>query len=262
MIDLGLFRDSLAAEWTKLRSVRSTYWSIFATILLGIGLSALIAWGNAHAFAHNPTFRDRVTFDATSRSEVGLFFAQLSLGVFATLAMTAEYSTGTIRTTIASIPQRGYVLATKTLLITFIALALAFAMAFGAFFIGQAIFTSDHLNVTLGDPHVLRAVVGSALYIGVIALLSVGLATIIRHSAGTITAVVALVFIVPIMSNLLPVDWQNDFARYLPANAGGAVTMVVPDANTLGPWTGFAVFLAWAVAAMGAGWYLLKRRDV
>jgi ABC-2 type transport system permease protein len=262
VISLGLFQDALASEWTKLRSVRSTYWSMFATLVLGIGLSALIAWGNAHAFAHNPSFQDRIGFDATARSEAGVILAQLSLGVFAILVMTAEYGSGTIRTTLTATPQRGYVLAAKTLLVTSISLVTAFGIAFGAFFIGQAIFTGDHINVTLSDPHVLRAVVGSALNIGVITLLAMGLATMIRQSAGAITALVAVVFIVPIMSLLLPTDWQNDFSRYLPANAGRAITLVVPQSNALGPWVGFTVFLGWAVVALGTGWYLLRRRDV
>lgn len=262
MIDLALFRDAVASEWTKLRTVRSTYWSIVVAILLGIGLGCAISAGNAHDY-HSMSFHDRLEFDPTAFSTAGLFFAQLALGVFAILAMTSEYSTGTIRTTMAAIPQRGYTLAAKALLVTAISLVLAIGIAFGAFFICQQIFAHYHLAVSIHAPGVLRAVIGAALYIGGIALFATGLATIIRHTAGAITTLVALVFILPSVSQLLPHAWKVDFARYLPANAGGAITQVVYTNNdSLRPWPGFIVFMIWCVGTAAIGWYLLRTRDV
>jgi hypothetical protein len=93
-------------------------------------------------------------------------------------------------------------------------------------------------------------------------LFALGLATIIRHTAGAITALVAIVFIVPIVSNLLPDSWQNHFSAYLPANAGGSVTEVIHQPHTLHPWVGFAVFAAWAVGTLAIGWFMLRSRDV
>jgi ABC-type transport system involved in multi-copper enzyme maturation permease subunit len=201
-------------------------------------------------------------FDPTSLSTAGLFFAQLALGVLAILVMTSEYSTGTIRTTMAAVPQRGYTLAAKSLLVGVLSLLLSTALAFGAFFVCHAIFVHYHLAVSITAPGVLRAVVGAALYIAVLTLFAIGLGTIIRHTAGAITALVAIVFIVPIVSQLLPDAWQNNFSRYLPANAGGAITAVVHQSNSLRPWVGFAVFLAWAVASLAVGWFMLRTRDV
>jgi ABC-2 type transport system permease protein len=261
MSDLGLFGDVARSEWTKLRSVRSTYWTVLTAIALAIGLSAAISAGNAHDYK-NLSLQDKLTFDPTSLSTAGLFFAQLALGVLAILVMTSEYSTGTIRTTMAAVPQRGYTLAAKSLLVSLVSFVLATGLAFGSFFLGQLIFEKLAPSASIGDPGVARAVIGAGLYIGVLTLFAIGLATIIRHTAGAITALVAVVFIVPIVSNLLPDAWQKHFSSYLPANAGGSITAVVHQPNTLQPWAGFAVFVAWALLTLGIGWFMLRTRDV
>jgi ABC-2 type transport system permease protein len=266
-MDLTLFRAVLHSEWTKLRSVKSTYWTVLSAIVLGIGLGAAISAGNAHDYK-NLSAADKLTFDPTSFSTAGLFFAQLALGVLAILAITSEYSTGTIRTTLAAVPQRGYTLAAKSLLVATLSLILATGLSFAAFFICRPIFAHYSLpsfvtarDVLSGDG-VLRAVVGAGLYIGVLTLFAIGLGTIIRHTAGAITALVAVVFIIPIVSNLLPDSWQQHFSNYLPANAGGAITQVVQTPHSLTPWTGFFVFLAWALGSLAVGWFLLRTRDV
>lgn len=261
MIDISLFRNVLASEWTKLRSVRSTYWSILIAIILGIGLSAAICAGTAASYS-DFSLHDRLTFDATAISTSGLFFAQLALGVFAIVTMTAEYSTGSIRATMAAVPRRGYVLAAKAVMVGALSSVVAIGIAFAAFGIGQLIFARHGLSVGLADPGVFRAVAGSGLYIGGLVLLALGLATIIRHTAGAITALVAIVFIVPVVSNLLPASLQHEVSRYLPANAGSAITATVNVPELLTPWVGFAVFLGWAALSLGVGWYLLRTRDV
>jgi ABC-2 type transport system permease protein len=262
MIDVGLFRDSLHSEWTKLRSVRSTYWSIIAAVVLAIGLGAAICAGQRHAYPQM-SLHDKLTFDPTSVSQAGFFFAQLALGVFAIMTVSAEYSTGTIRTTLSAVPQRGYVLLAKCVLVSVLSFVVATASAFAAFFIGQLIFKGRHLNVPLSHPGTLRAVVGSGLYIAGLTLFSIGLASILRNTAGSITALAGIVFILPGVSQALPDSWQHDFARYLPANAGSSITNVITTgSDSLHPWTGFFVFLIWVAALLGVGWYLLRSRDV
>lgn len=266
MIDAKLLRGSLVSEWTKIRSVRSTYWCLILAVLLGIGLGCAISAGNAAAY-HSMDFTDRLRFDPTSDSLAGLFFAQLALGVFAILGVTAEYSTGLIRTTLSAVPQRGYVLAAKAILATLMSMILALIIAFVAFSLGQLILKhGEGGNVpysTLSDPGVLRAVIGSALYIGGLVLLATAFGVIIRHSAGAITGLVALVFLLPIVLQLLPDSWKHNLVRYLPAQAGSSITNVVAQgSNQLAPWTGFAVFMVWVVVLMAAGWFLLRSRDV
>lgn len=266
MIDMKLLRGTLASEWTKVRSVRSTYWCLVVAIILGIGLSAATAAGTAHAYA-DMDVSDRLTFDPTQFSLNGLFFAQLPFGVFAVLVITAEYSTGLIRTTLSAVPQRGYVLAAKAILSALIATTLAVATAFVCFSLGQLIFRhgpgGDVPYATLSQPGVLRAVIGSGLYIGGLVLLALAIGAIVRHTAGAITAVVALVFILPIVLQLLPDSWQHHFVRFLPAEAGSAIISVVHQGpNNLAPWSGFGVFLVWVAALFAIGWTLLRRRDV
>lgn len=260
MIDAGVFRGALASEWTKLRSVRSTYWCVLAAIVLGIGIGAAASAGNAHSY-NQMSLQDRLTFDPTAISLAGLFFAQLALGVLAIMAVSSEYSTGTIRTSLCAVPQRGYVLGAKALLTSATCLVVALGTAFGSYEIGQLIFSGHHLNSTLSEPGVLRAVIGGGLYIAGLALLAMGLAAIIRHTAGAITALVGVVFILPIVTSFLPDDWQR-FTRFLPATAGGAITTVVRTGTSLAPWAGYAVFLGWAALLLGIGWYLLRSRDV
>jgi len=261
MIDLGLFRDVMASEWTKLRSIRSTYWSIIVAIVLGVGLSAAIAAANSHAYP-KMSAQQQLTFDPTSISTAGLFFAQLALGVLAIMTLSAEYSMGTIRTTLCAVPQRGYVLGAKALLVAIVSFVVATGIAFVSFFIGRIIFHAHHLGVSLSHPGVLRAVIGGGLYMAGLGMLATGLAVLIRHTAGAITTLVGLVFILPAVSNALPNVWQHDLARYLPASAGGAITNVVPDPTSLTPWAGLGVFMLWVAVFLGSAWYLLLRRDV
>jgi hypothetical protein len=106
-------------------------------------------------------------------------------------------------------------------------------------------------------------VFGGGLYIGGLVLIALGLATIVRVTAGAITALVALVFVIPIVAQLLPDSWQHDIVRYLPAQAGSAIFNVVPQgSNSLSPGTGYLVFLVWAAGFLGIGWYMLRTRDV
>jgi ABC-2 type transport system permease protein len=261
MIDIGLFRSVLLSEWTKLRSVRSTYWTIVAAIVLGIGLSAAICAAQGHAYSGD-SFHDRAVFDPTSFSLAGLFFAQLALGVMAIMVMSAEYSTGMIRATLAAVPQRGYVLAAKAVVVAVTGFVVGTSIAFASFFLGQLIFSHYSLNVTLGDPGVLRAVIGGGLYITALMLMALGLAALIRHTAGAITLVVGIAFIVPIFAQLLPHTWQQDLVRYLPAEAGSSILNVIPSSDSLGPWAGFGFFLIWVAAFIAGGWYLLRTRDV
>jgi len=182
----------------------------------------------------------------------------------AILVMSSEYSTGTIRTTLAAVPQRGYPLAAKTALLALIGTFVGVGTAFASFFVCEPIFKHYDIprDVSIGAPHVLRAVLGAGLYIGVMVLFALGLAVIIRHTAGAITTLVGIVFIVPIVTQLLPDSWQEHFSRYLPANAGSAITSTVHQSNSLPPWGGFFVFVGWAALSLAVGWYLLRTRDV
>lgn len=267
-IDTGSAQPSLRvwtantrAEWTKLRSVRSTIWTLLATVGLAIGFGALIgasqmsSWDNLDAV-------ERMRFDPTSFSLSGLFLAQLAVGVLGVLTMTSEYATGQIRATFGATPQRLTVLAAKTATFTAVVFVSGVVASFSAFFVGQAIFASKHLDASISDPGVLRAVLGGALYLTGIGLLGVGVGTLVRRTAGATASLVALLFIVPLFTGFLPMSFQESIGKYLPAQAGMAIFNVVADPRALTPWVGFAVLLAYGAVTLALGATILTRRDI
>ncbi len=258
---LRVWTANIRAEWTKLRSVRSTIWTLLATVGLAIGFGALIgasqmsSWDNLDAV-------ERMRFDPTSFSLSGLFLAQLAVGVLGVLTMTSEYATGQIRATFGATPQRLTVLAAKTTTFTAVMFVSGAVASFSAFFVGQAIFASKHLDASISDPGVLRAVLGGALYLTGIGLLGVGVGALVRRTAGATASLVALLFIVPLVTGFLPMSFQESIGKYLPAQAGMAIFNVVADPRALTPWVGFAVLLAYGAVTLALGATILTRRDI
>jgi len=258
---LQLFGSALRSEWTKLRSVRSTMWSLFVTVAIIIGLGALFCAARVSRWDRLDPDEAR-NFDPAGFSLNGIFLAQLAVGVLGVLVMSSEYATGQIRATFGAIPQRRLVLAAKVAVFGAVVLVVSLVACLGAFSIGQLIFKAKHAGVSLGDPGVARAVVGGALYLAVVGILGLGLAAVLRRTAGAIATLVGLLLVLPILVNFLPSPWNDDIAKYLPGEAGGSVFHVVQRSQTaLSPWTGFAVLSAYAAAALLAGAVLLQRRD-
>ena len=257
---LRVFTANARAEWTKLRSVRSTVWTLLATVGLAIGFGALI--GASHmATWDNLDPAERLRFDPTSFSLSGLFLAQLAVGVLGVLVITSEYATGQIRATFGAAPQRLTVLAAKATTFTGVVLATGLVASFGAFWIGQRIFAGKGLDASISDPGVLRAVFGGALYLVGVGLLGVGVGAILRRTAGAVAALVGFLFILPIVTGFLPTSFQESVGKYFPAQAGMAIFNVVSDPRALSPWVGFAVLLAYGAVALAAGAATVTRRD-
>jgi ABC-2 type transport system permease protein len=248
---------ALKSEFTKIRSVRSTYWNLLGMVVVTVGFGALAGYG-ATRNPHGPGF------DPTMHSLGGLYLSQLIIAALGVIVVTSEYSTKMIGTSLTAMPRRGTFVAAKAIVFGSIALVTSLITSFAAFFVGQAIMSSHHINATLSQPGVLRAVVGGALFLTAIGLLGFGIGLLLRHTAGAICVAVALLFVASILVNLLPMNWQNDLDRWLPAIAGGSVWAVVPQASppaTFGPWTGFAVLCGWAALAIATGLYLFRRRN-
>ncbi len=257
---MRVFTANVRAEWTKLRSVRSTVWTLLATVGLAVGFGALIGASQMSSWDDlDPA--ERLRFDPTSFSLSGLFLAQLAVGVLGVLIVTSEYATGQIRATFGATPQRLTVLAAKATSFTGVVLLTGLLASFSAFFVGQAIFASKGLDASIGDPGVLRAVFGGALYLTGIGLLGVGVGTLLRRTAGATAGLVGLLFIVPIVTGFLPSSFQETIGKYLPAQAGMAIFNVVPDPRALTPWVGFVVLLAYGAIALAAGAATVIRRD-
>lgn len=255
-----VFRAVARAEWTKMRSVRSTTLALLAAVALAVGFGALVgvtqmnSWDSVDA-------AERARFDPTSFSLSGLFLAQIAIGVLGVLLISSEYATGQIRATLAATPQRSTVLAAKATTFIVVVLGVGLVASFSAFGIGQAIFAGKGLGASLADPGVLRAVIGGALYLTAVGVLGLGLGTIIRRTAGAVSALVGLLLVVPIITGFLPASWNESFGKYLPARAGMALFNVAPDPTSLSPWAGFTVLLGYTALALVAGGILLARRD-
>jgi len=260
------FSGALRAEWTKIRSVRSTAWCLLATVVAGIGIGILASASEASRWRSGGVV-DMLLFDPTSVSLTGLIFGQLAIGVLGVLTMSAEYGSGSIRATLAAIPRRPVVLGAKAVVFGVLSFLISEAVSFAAFFIGQAIMSGSAPTATLSGHDVLRAVIGGGLFLTVLGLFALGLATMIRHTAGSITTFVAILLILPLVDSAFPAKIGWPIGRYLPATIGAAMTSTTPrgaHADFLPSfpfWHGFALLCAYAVGALVIGGVLMVRRD-
>jgi ABC-2 type transport system permease protein len=260
------FGGALRSEFTKIRSVRSTRWTLLAMIVLTVGLGAIATYGQTKS--HRAPY-----FDPTAWSLGGVWLTELLIGLIGTLVITSEYSTGMIRTSLTALPQRGLLLAAKAVALAVVAFVAGLIGSFASFFVGQAIMSSHHLSTTLGHVGVLRAVIGAALYLTVGGLLAFGIGLLIRHTAAALVTAVAVLFFLPIVGNLLPHGLQNHVDKWLPTAAGAQIWTVnhAPHLNSASPigasgpmfsaWTGFALFCGYAAIVVAAGLILFRRRD-
>jgi ABC-type transport system involved in multi-copper enzyme maturation permease subunit len=257
------FIGMLRSEWTKLRTVRSTMWSLLAMAAISIGLMSLFAWVSMRRW-------DR--FDPEERLSLAhrpleiilarpVFIAQLVVAVLGVMVISAEYTTGMIRSTLQAQPRRMTVLAAKVTVFAALMLVVGEALSFAAFFLGRQLIAA-HIPVQLSDPGVARSVVGAGLYIAMLGLFSLAFGAIIRHTAGAITAVLGLILIVSNLTNLLPDSWGAHINAWMPTNAGQLIyePTLAPD-HLLTQWQGYAVFGGWTALLLAVAAVLLVRRD-
>jgi ABC-type transport system involved in multi-copper enzyme maturation permease subunit len=261
------FGGALRSEFTKIRSVRSTYWTLLALVVACIGIGALFSWGEAQHVASMAGTRAAGAVAADGRAHAvatslfGLLIGQLVIMVLGALTMTSEYSTGMIRTSLTTMPRRGTVFAAKAIVFGTVALAVGMVASFGSFYAGQAILSTQHVGAALGQPGVLRAVIGGGLFLTVCGLLSFGIGAMLRHTAGAITASIGLMFVLFILSGFLPGNWAAHVDKWIPFNAGAAIWERVSGQDMFQPWTGFAVFCGYAAIAVIGGLIVFRRRD-
>jgi ABC-2 type transport system permease protein len=252
----------LRSEWTKVRSVRSTLWSLLLTVIAAIGLNALIVSLAMASWATTPAATKREYLaDPTGFLAAALGAAQIPLCVLAVIVITSEYSTGMIRSSILAVPRRIPMLAAKAAVIGSLTLVVGEIVAFVSFFFAQAVI-GTRLPESLGDPATARAVVGVGLYLAVLALFAFAVGAIVRHTAGAITAVIGLTAVARALGALLPGSVGQHIDAYLPGNAGLLITHSHQAAtDLLSPWQGLGVFCLWTVALLAAAGFMLSRRD-
>ena len=258
------FVNLMHAEWTKIRSVRSTVWTLIVFVVVCIGFTALITWlTETHWYGPKAAPRDaRAILDPVGFIlGTGVGLGQLAICVLGVLVITSEYSTGVIRASLVAVPRRIPVLAAKAVVFAVLLLVVTEIVAFCSFFVGSAILHA-HVPVSLSGSGVTRAVIGAGLYLTVLGLLALAIGTMIRHTAGAISTIIGVVFVLPILSGLLPSSWGAHINAYLPEQAGTLITHTHEQSgDLLSPWQGFGVLCIWTVLALAAAAYLLERRD-
>jgi ABC-2 type transport system permease protein len=249
----------LASEWTKIRTVKSTYWTIIATLVVTIGLSFLFALAVTSAWDEMDA-QDKADFDPAAFGLVGTTFGLLILAVLGVMVITAEYTTGMIRTSLTAVPNRTRYFWAKALVLAVVAFVVAELACFISFILAQLMFSSKDISASLSDPGVFRAVFGTGLYLTLVALFAYGIGAILRHTAGAISAALGLLFVLPIIGAFLPGDLDK-ISKYLPSNAGSAIGAVNPADDTLAPWTGFGVFALYTAILLVIAHVLIQKRD-
>ncbi|MFJ8662549.1 ABC transporter permease [Streptomyces sp. NPDC093795] len=251
----------LQSEWTKIRTVSSTVWTLasafLVTVAMGAGLSALV-----RSTFDQLSEAERLTFDPTLISFSGMILGQLAMVVFGVLVVGSEYSTGMIRTSLAAVPQRATFLFSKIAVGGALALLVGLATSFVTFFLGQALL--GEYRASISDDNVLRAVFGAGLYMGLIALFSMGVTAMLRSLVLSLGILVP--FLLFVSSILAAVPKAKEVAQFFPDQAGAKIMQVVPDALNseeapYGPWGGLGIMVLWVVAALLGGYLVLKKRD-
>jgi ABC-2 type transport system permease protein len=247
------------SEWTKLRSLPSTAWSLLVTVVSIVGFGVLYCLLRVARPPTNPT--TLATFDPTAVSLTGVQLAAIAIGVLGVLLVAGEYATGLIRTSFTAVPRRLPVLWGKTIVFALTTLVVCLPVTLIAFLVGQSILSEKHLDIALSHPGVARAVLGSALYLAAVGLLGLGLGALLRSTAGAVAGLLGLLFGPQLLVGLLPADLSDQLYRYLPVPAGAAVANVQPDPLVLSPWAGFGLFCCYTALVLALAAWRLAGKD-
>ncbi len=251
----------LLSEWTKFRSLRSTVYTLLIAVVLSIGIGALFSAVTASQY-HTFSPADQASFSPISTSLNGTLFSQLAIGVLGVLLISGEYSTGMIRSSLTVVPRRLPMLWAKLGVFAGVVFAVTLVTSFVSFFLGQALLSSHHLNVAISAPGALRSVIGAALYATVAGMIGMALGGLLRNTAAGISTFVAVFFVIPPLTDLLPSAWTSHFVQYLPSNAGEVLFGGGRGlAHPLAPWTGFGLLCAYAAVMIGFAAWRLRRAD-
>jgi ABC-2 type transport system permease protein len=246
--------QSIRAEVTKLRSIRSTTWTLLATVV-GTILVTFLATNGVHDHG-----RKAGLFDPTNQSLSGIALGQLTIGLLGVLMITGEYGSGTIRSSLAATPRRPLFIGAKVLVLAAVSLVVGEILTFSCFFTGQAVLSGNAPVATLGQPGVLRALLLTGAYLALLGMFGLGLGFIIRHTAGAISAFVGVIFLLPILLQTL--NGHGNPVRFTPEHIlANSVAAVVHQPGDLSAIVGFLLMVIYCALALGVGMVLLNRRD-
>jgi len=260
---------TLVSEWTKLRTQRGALIAVASMCVLMVGLTALAA-SESHTDA---VFRG--DDDVVQIGLAGAVFAALAAVVVGASAMTSEYSTGMIRTTLTATQSRPRVLAAKAAVVAALSFPLALAASAAAFLVAQSLLhergyvAPAYPAVPITDPDAARAVVGTALLLTAYCLIALGIATALRHAGSSIAAGIGLVFVPLLMLGVFPEHVRERVVQATPLagmavqSTTGRMLNAFADVHgmPIGPWQGLGVAYAWALGSLVVGYLFLRRRD-
>ena len=249
-------RRVIGSEWIKFRTLRSTLAVLGAAALGMVAIALIIAYNTRHITA-NIQPDDHVQ----SSTMQGYYLGQLLIGALGVLFVSGEYSTGMIRSTLAAVPTRLPVLWAKLVVFVLVTAVTMIGSCLIAFVVAQAVIGRYRSSYALTDPGVLRVVIGTGVYLTLVGVIGAALAWIVRSTPGALVAYVAVVLVLPVLFSTVLGTWGRDVAQFMPTVAGGSFVRTIREPDTLSPWTGIVVLLAWAVVGTVVAALELRRRD-
>jgi ABC-2 type transport system permease protein len=251
------------SEWIKFRSVRSTLYTLAATVVLCVGIGALISYAERKTWSMEH-LKNHLAFDPTRVSLSGFFFAEIAIGVIGVLIISSEYSSGLIRATLGARPHRAEVLVAKSVVLFCATLVVGEGCSFASFYVGQSILQGVTPTASLSTPGTLRAIAFAGLSLALLALFALGIGTMLRHTAGAITIFVSLLLVILLIVTALPSNWNVHIYPYLPEVLTQSMRSPNPSGlgfNSFSPTVSTLVLAAYAVGSLVVGGVLLVRRD-
>jgi ABC-2 type transport system permease protein len=249
-------RRAITSEWVKWKTLRSTWW------VLGVAVAAMVVFGLIIAYNTRHLSANLQPNDiAPSATLQGFYLGQLLMGSLGVLFVTGEYSTGMIRSTLAAVPKRVPVLWAKLVVFVGIVGVSMTAISLVAFLAAQGLLSHYRTGYSLGDPGVLRVVIGTGIYLTLVGVIGAILGWIVRSTPGALVAYVGVVLVLPVLFGDALGNWGKNVGKFFPSSAGMRFAESIPDGYSLTPWWGLAVLLGWVLLGLIVAVVLLRRRD-
>jgi ABC-2 type transport system permease protein len=251
-------RRVITAEWTKFRTLRSTVAVLVAAVVGMLAIGLVVAFNTRHLSGNLQP--DDLAPSATLQ---GYYLGQLLIGALGVLFVTGEYSTGMIRSTFAAVPKRLPVLWAKLIVFTVVTAVAMIVISVVAFLAAQGVISGSRTGYSLGDPGVLRVVIGTGVYLTLIGLLGAAIGWLVRSTPGSLVTYIAVILVLPVLFGNVLGHWGKDIAKFLPSDAGGSFVSSLPshDGPALAPWPGLLVLVVWVIAGIALVAVQLPRRD-
>jgi ABC-2 type transport system permease protein len=249
-------RRAISSEWIKFKTLRSTWAVLGAAVVAMVLVGLIVAYNTRHL-----TSALQANDIAPSGPLQGFYLGQLLMGSLGVLFVSGEYSTGMIRSTLAAVPKRIPVLWAKLVVFVAVAGTSMIVISFVAFLSAQGLLSHYRTGFSLGDPGVLRVVLGTGIYLTLIGVTGSVLGWIIRSTPGALVAFVGVVIVLPVLFGDALGNWGKHVAEFLPGSAGSAFAESIPDGLSLTPWWGLVVLLGWVLLGLAVAVVLLRRRD-